>query len=94
MVDVTPIPKVKKRGQRGGKNRIPPAVRSAVQRRSLGRCELRLRGCMGNALHMHHRKRRSQGGQNTPGNLLHLCPHCHGWVHNNVEYAKQRGWLA
>jgi hypothetical protein len=43
--------------------------------------------------HIHHRKRRSQGGQHTPENLITLCPACHEWVHTNVAEAQAAGWL-
>lgn len=43
--------------------------------------------------HIHHRKRRSQGGDNSPANLVPLCVLCHDWVHRNPEQAYREGWL-
>lgn len=46
---------------------------------------------------LHHRKRRSQGGRNTPENLITLCgsgtTECHGWVHRNIATSRDSGWL-
>jgi len=46
---------------------------------------------------IHHRVRRSQGGGNSPENLITLCGSgvtgCHGWVHANVAEARAPGWL-
>jgi hypothetical protein len=58
------------------------------------RCEVRVDGCWGRATHRHHIKRRSQGVDNHPSNLLGVCAWCHAWVHNNVAAAKVAGWLA
>lgn len=44
--------------------------------------------------HAHHVARRSQGGENTPGNLRWLCFDAHDWVHRNIEEARARGLLA
>ena len=37
------------------------------------------------ALHAHHIKRRSEGGDNTLDNLLLLCPNCHYEVHHQLS---------
>jgi 5-methylcytosine-specific restriction endonuclease McrA len=46
---------------------------------------------------IHHRKLRSQGGPNTPENLITLCgtgtTFCHGYVHAHPEEAYEAGWL-
>lgn len=47
---------------------------------------------------LHHRKRRSQGVEHTPQNLILLCggseaAGCHGWVHGNPEESRAAGWL-
>lgn len=34
------------------------------------------------ALHVHHVKRRSQGGEGNVNNLVCLCVHCHTKLHN------------
>ena len=66
-------------------------ARPALHQRSKGLCEVRLPGCQGNAVHPHHRKRRSQGGTNELRNLLHLCPNCHTWAHANVALSVSLG---
>lgn len=45
------------------------------------------------AVHKHHRKMRSQGGDNSPENIVDLCLECHGWVHANPAAAYESGWL-
>lgn len=45
------------------------------------------------ALHKHHRKRRSQGGDDSYGNLLELAPEVHELVHRNPEVAYKHGLL-
>lgn len=66
-----------------GRSKMPPsiplAVRREVRARSGGRCEV----CAQPAVHMHHRKLRSQGGRHEAVNLLHLCAACHEGVHAN-----------
>lgn len=49
--------------------------------------------CAG-ALHLHHVIRRSQGGPDTPENLVTLCAVCHDWVHGHPAQARLRGLLA
>lgn len=44
-------------------------------------------------VHKHHRKRRSQGGDDSYGNLIELTPATHELVHANPELAYQRGLL-
>lgn len=43
-------------------------------------------GCLTPArpVHHHHVVFRSQGGADTPENLITLCPHCHARVHDGV----------
>jgi len=49
--------------------------------------------CAGRAVHVHHRKRRSQGGTNDPHNLLKVCVPCHGWIHAHPASAVMKGLL-
>lgn len=77
--------------------------RVIVSERSGGFCEARLGGegvlaCRGMANSMHHRRKRSQGGQWVPSNMLHLCGDgvtgCHGYIEANPATARRyRLWL-
>ena len=44
-------------------------------------------------IHRHHRKRRSQGGDDSPTNILLLPQEVHAWVHDNPDKAYELGWL-
>ena len=44
-------------------------------------------------LHVHHRIRRSHGGQDISENLITLCAECHDWVHHNPYAARREGLL-
>lgn len=77
-----------------------PATVDAV----LGRDDWRCLGCgdplcgrRGIEYSVHHRKRRSQGGDNRKSNLVSLCGHgtsgCHGNVHSEIARARQAGFL-
>jgi 5-methylcytosine-specific restriction endonuclease McrA len=55
---------------------------SRVAERSFGLCE----GCgKVQATQMHHRLYRSQGGDERPENLLHLCLECHQSAHQDSD---------
>lgn len=56
-------------------------------------CDVRAEGCTGRAVHTHHRKRRSQGGDGSPANLLAVCLNCHQQIHDHPALAYERGWL-
>lgn len=77
------------------KNRIPRDVAEIVAERASGFCEIMNResGCNGRAEHMHHRQLRSQGGEHTVSNLVHICAACHYWIHNNTGASYDVGWL-
>ena len=73
---------------------IPPKIRAAVERRSHGLCQAMLEGCTVVATDVHHRKMRSQGGEHTLDNLVHLCHRCHiVGIHHNTGWAYLHGWL-
>ena len=44
-------------------------------------------------IHRHHRKRRSQGGDDSPVNTLGIPDALHGWIHENPEKAYELGLL-
>lgn len=68
-------------------------VRPLVRERSGGLCEVGFPGCEWAAVHVHHRLMRSQGGDNSLGNLLHCCMSCHRYGHLNPSAAYERGFL-
>lgn len=72
---------------------IPKRLRDQLYVRSGGSCEL---CALARATNWHHRKNRSQGGQHTLSNALHLCGSgttgCHGMVTENPSRAYDRGW--
>lgn len=45
------------------------------------------------AVHSHHRKLRSQGGEDEPANLLRVCAEDHAWIHANPSESYARGLL-
>jgi len=73
-------------------------LRQATYDRAGGRCEAGATdGCPGkldrDAFEWHHRKLRSQGGDDTHENSLALCSACHAWVHRNPAAAKRLGLI-
>lgn len=69
-------------------------VSQAVTMRSRGRCEGGVPGvCQRQAVHVHHRKLRKQGGENSLENCIHLCEACHTWAHGHPLLAKELGLL-
>lgn len=72
---------------------IPAAVRRAVRERDQFRCVAG--GCWIGEVggHVHHRKLRSQGGDNSLANLILLCEEHHRAVHLAVELAYELGYL-
>ena len=49
--------------------------------------------CRNEASQTHHVKRRSQGGGDTPENLLAVCPKFHEMIHARPAWARENGWL-
>lgn len=82
-------------GRRKKKNRVPREVAELVVERAQGMCEIMSTetGCSGRAEHMHHRQLRSQGGEHTVANLVHICSACHYWLHMHPAIAYTNGWL-
>lgn len=82
--------------QRRAARRIPDDVKAAVHARAEGRCEAHpyrpTLACSGR-LELHHRLRRSQGGQDTVENLLLVCSTHHAHIHAWPEWARENGLL-
>lgn len=77
--------------KRRSQGKMPTAVTEAVKARSRGVCEL---CAAAPAIHMHHRRLRSQGGRDAVENLAHLCRRCHNdAIHGNPDWAKRHGWI-
>ena len=68
---------------------VPPGVRAALAQRSGGLCE---RCRQERATQAHHKTKRSQGGQHTAANLVHLCGRCHDWAEAHPSEATEAGW--
>lgn len=68
-------------------------ARKSVLKRSDGRCEARIRGCQGSAVHVHHILRRSQGGKHDLDNLMGVCHWCHSYIHENPKESAERNFL-
>ncbi len=87
----TPLARTEmKRKRTKSKGEFHPTVRAEIERRSGGRCEA---NCSSPASHIHHIRRRSQGGEGTTENGLHVCSDCHTWIHANPAKAEALGWL-
>lgn len=75
---------------------IPPAVRAVVLARCGGACESCGGALEGGPVHLHHRKKRN-GKNHTPDNLVALHPLCHVIaplsVHMQPKWAMERGLI-
>jgi hypothetical protein len=99
----SPLAKVSKKQR--AKNRDYESAKKIVRERSGGRCEYltvhpgdtppsyRSFRCTERATQFHHRRRRGQGGEHTPENLLHLCAGCHDRIHANPAQSYASGLL-
>lgn len=56
-------------------------------------CEAKGPNCDGKAVHAHHRKLRSQGGDNSRENLCGVCMPCHGHIHANPGRSYETGLM-
>lgn len=60
-------------------------------------CSGALHGTRGFDYSVHHRKLRSQGGDNRTSNLISVCGHgsvsCHGNIHGAPAKAMEAGWI-
>lgn len=73
--------------------RMDPVLRAAILDRSQSCCDLCRRHLREDQWQCHHRLRRSQGGQDSLFNLIALHTKCHAWVHNNVTWSLEHGFL-
>ena len=73
------------------------ATHGEVYDRADFRCEIAVPGVCtmpySVGLHLHHRKTRAQGGENSALNLLALCAACHAHAHAHPAKAYSMGWL-
>lgn len=62
--------------------RVPASVKRQVKARARGQCEAQVSwDCTNRGVHAHHRRRRSQGGEDTVENLAWVCLACHHHIH-------------
>lgn len=94
--------KPKRDKPRRGRLVLPPPerqrLRHEVYDRAGGRCEAGVVDeCPGrldrDAFEWHHRKLRSQGGDDVHENSLCLCTYCHAWAHANPADARGLGLI-
>ncbi|MHB1777983.1 MAG: HNH endonuclease signature motif containing protein [Acidimicrobiales bacterium] len=81
------------KSRRSAYNAELAAAAPLVLARAGGWCEAGLAGCHGVAVHIHHRKLRSQRGGNTLANLLAVCFPCHHKTHLDPERSYRSGLL-
>jgi HNH endonuclease len=78
------------------RDEIPAAVRAVVLARCGGRCEACGESLAEGPVHMHHRRKRN-GRNHTPDNLVALHSTCHvvapEAVHQRPEWARERGLI-
>jgi hypothetical protein len=74
-----------------GRPSISTSIRQQVYARARGRCE-RPRCSYSAKLHIHHIDRNSSN--NSPSNLLAVCPNCHARIHDGeFSVDAQRSWI-
>lgn len=72
---------------------VPPALRDALWQRSGGLCEACGQSMRGGDAHVHHRKRRSQGGEHSVTNCLLVHGRCHNGIHAHPAPSYDAGFL-
>lgn len=83
-------------GKKGARDRAElQQIRATLVERSGGMCEAAGFSdlCTHLGREIHHRTRRSAGGQNTTENCLFVCFSCHRSIHDNPLIAIDRGFL-
>lgn len=88
-----PIPRPRKipKPLKSTQHRIPEYLRAFVYERTQYKCEWC--GRFGGRLDLHHRLARSQGGWDTPENLVAVDRLCHSYIHAHPLEAKRRGFI-
>jgi 5-methylcytosine-specific restriction endonuclease McrA len=84
--------KVRKLGSRSYAQEFAE-IRPRILARAQHECEVALPRCERRAVHVHHRKLRSQGGKNDSCNLIAACSPCHRDVHASPARAYAAGWM-
>jgi hypothetical protein len=91
----TPLQRSAPIKRKHGSTAVPADVYLAVTRRD-GGCVARRTiphvSCFGR-IDPHHIRRRSQGGPDTPENLVSLCRAHHSWVHEHITESLALGLL-
>lgn len=83
----TPLKRQSKKAAR--KQQKYTETRQEVAAAAFGKCQARADSrCQMLGDQAHHLKRRSQGGKDTPENLIWVCWRCHNWIHANPEKAR------
>ena len=72
---------------------LPKALRDAVWNRSRGYCEKCGLPLHQDSWNWHHRKIKSQGGQDLVENGLALHFSCHRWIHDNPAESYKYGYM-
>lgn len=90
-----PLRRQSKRAAERGTDDIPAPVRAVVLQRARYRCEAQIdpRCDVDYGLELHHRLRRSQGGEHTAANLVAVCRPCHRTIHSHVAASFEAGLL-
>jgi hypothetical protein len=88
---ITEGDRLRRREQRRDTKSLSNAARAEVDRRSGGRCEIRIECFGAPAVHKHHRRR--AGRMDTAANLLNTCLNCHSAVHANPSKSYRLGLL-
>lgn len=97
IVAKSPTARATPKKRRAPKPGVTPDTRAAVLARAAGRCEACGNGFTEAGVHVHHRKKRSQGGGHDLPNLVALHPDCHviapGAVHQRSAWAYEVGLM-
>lgn len=74
------------------RHQVPDVLIDALWARCGGLCEACGQPFRG-VKHPHHRKRRGQGGDDSPGNVILVHPLCHRRIHSNTGWSYETGFL-